>query len=186
MPLRSHVRTAVEVPRWALGFYGRHLLLIVGISLIPAAERFLGRLADTPQPAMEILTTSARLVLLFLVVRLAIVRDPVIARAGSAPLRRHVGRFYRRHWPSLLVQLLMLGAALLVFDVIPDQVIGAMIPESAAALYFAVLLAVKNPTVIAFTFVWMVGVARQPLLWAALDREREAAAAEAGREAGRA
>src|SRR5690554_4493451 len=106
--LVTQVRTAIEVPRWALGFYLRHFPLIFGVSLIPAAERFASQLWNTPQPAMEILTACARLVLLILVVRLAITRDPAVARSGEDGIGARVWRFYRLHWPSIIVQLLLL------------------------------------------------------------------------------
>lgn len=48
-----------------------------------------------------------------------------------------------------------------MFDIIPEQVVTLWIPDAAETTYTATLLAVKNPTVIAFTFVWMVGIARQ-------------------------
>ncbi|SFA81051.1 hypothetical protein SAMN05216266_101574 [Amycolatopsis marina] len=48
--------------------------------------------------------------------------------------------------------------------------VGGLLPESARQGYLAALLFVKNPTIIAFTFVWMVGVLRQLLLSGARDR----------------
>jgi hypothetical protein len=55
----------------------------------------------------------------------------------------------------------LLAVAVLVFDVVAEQVVGGLLPESARQTYLAVLLFVKNPTVIAFTFVWWVGLIRQ-------------------------
>jgi hypothetical protein len=101
----TELGTAMEAPRWALDFIRRHLALVVGLSLIPAVERFTGQIWERG-PALglagEVATTAARLVL----------------------------------------------TALL----------------SAGPLYWAVLLAVKNLTVIPFTMIWLVAAVRQVLL----------------------
>jgi hypothetical protein len=72
--------------------------------------------------------------------------------------------FADAHWPSLVVQGGLVMAATLVFGFGLEDVVGGMLAESARQTYLAVLLFVKNPTVIAFTFVWMVGVVRQMVL----------------------
>src|ERR671914_1200309 len=91
------VRTALEVPRWAVGFYRRHLLLVVGISAIPAAQRFIAQRWAAQLPAVagvagELVTGAARLALVAVVVRLAILADDAW---------RRVRRFARARWPSL-------------------------------------------------------------------------------------
>jgi hypothetical protein len=54
--------------------------------------------------------------------------------------------------------LLMLAA--LIFDVGLESV-RHLLPPQASQTYLAVLLFIKNPTIIAVTFVWLVGVVRQ-------------------------
>ena len=51
-----------------------------------------------------------------------------------------------------------------VFDRIPDVVIAPRVPDHAQSVYWAAVLAVKNPTIIALTMIWQVGVIRQMLL----------------------
>jgi len=72
-------------------------------------------------------------------------------------------RFLADHWLSLVMQGGLIMAAAMVFDTGLEQVVGGLFPESAQQTYLAVLLFVKNPTIIAFTFVWTVGVVRQVL-----------------------
>jgi hypothetical protein len=43
-------------------------------------------------------------------------------------------------------------------------VVAPRIPDDTQAVYWAVILAVKNPTIIAFTMIWEIGVIRQMLL----------------------
>ena len=54
----------------------------------------------------------------------------------------------------------VLGAAFVVFDTLPTAAITAWVPDPQAELVMAVLVAAKNPTVIAFTLIWMVAVVR--------------------------
>jgi hypothetical protein len=167
--LRTNIRTAVQVPGWALAFYLRHWLLVAGISLVPATQRFISQLWGARLPAdastvLEVIAEVARLLLVVVVVRVAILADDRLQplHAGDAWVR--VKAFTRTQWPSLVVQCLLLAAAVVVFDIIPERVITRWIPEAAQPLYWAVLLAAKNLTVIAFTIIWLVGVLRQMLL----------------------
>ena len=141
----------------------------MGISLIPAAERALVQLAGDRLPGwvgvvLEGLTAACRVLLVVLIVRVAILADERLkAVSTKASLARMVS-FARRFWSSLAVQgTLILGLAV-VFDVIPERVVAPMVPPGAESLYWAVLLAVKNPTVIAFMMIWLVGTVRQMLL----------------------
>jgi hypothetical protein len=51
-----------------------------------------------------------------------------------------------------------------VFDIIPERIVAPMVATDAEPLYWAALLAVRNPTVIAFMMIWLVGTVRQMLL----------------------
>jgi hypothetical protein len=165
----AQVRTAVEVPRWALAFYRRHLLMIVGVSLVASAQRVVAVLwsAQLPTPlnvVLEGVTVGVRVLLPVLIVRLVFFRDggvEAIEGNGWAGARA----FVRTRWPSLIVQMLMIAALTVLFDVIPDQLVGPQIPDDVAGAYWAALLAVKNPTIIAFTVVWLVVAARQITLY---------------------
>jgi hypothetical protein len=154
--MRDEVRLALEAPRWAWRFYRRHLALVVGLSLLPSVQR-LGvvnweeRIPSVAATLSEVVVMAVRILLVVLIWRLA-VRRPDWGR-GKA--------FVDTHWRSLIVQGGLLTLAFLVFDVVAEQVVGGLLPESAQQTYLAVLLFVKNPTVIAFTFIWMVGVVRQ-------------------------
>ncbi|MFD4638111.1 hypothetical protein ACFWN2_12395 [Lentzea sp. NPDC058436] len=152
----SELKLALEVPRWTWRCYTRHLGLVVGLSLIASVQRLVVvNWTDEVPPALatasEVVVLAARVLLLVLVWR--------IAMAGRA-LRS--GRdFVRRHWRSLLWQVVFLGAAFAVFEVVAEHLVSALLPPSARQTYLAVLLFVKNPTVIALTFLWWIGVIRQ-------------------------
>ena len=129
-----------------------HLPLIVGLSLVPAVERFTGQLWDRPAALgvlMEIVTAAARLALVVVVFRAA------VTRWSWASART----FARDHWRSLLWQWAMIGALFVVADIVPEQVIPTLV--DVGPLYMAVLLAIKNVTVIPFTMIWLVGIVRQ-------------------------
>ncbi|KOX20945.1 hypothetical protein ADK67_28240 [Saccharothrix sp. NRRL B-16348] len=154
----SELRLAVEVPRWAGRFYLRHWAVIVGLSLVASVQRLVvvnwGDLVPGGVAvASEVVVVAARVVLVIVIWRLATRGE----RLGWADARS----FATRHWPSLVWQGVLLAVAFLVFDVVAEQVVGGLLPESARQTYLAVLLFAKNPTVIAFTFVWWVGLIRQ-------------------------
>jgi hypothetical protein len=158
--LRRQIGTAVEVPRWSWAFYRRHFLLVAGISLLPAAQRIAWvlwneRLPGALNVGLEALTLAVRLLLVVLIAR--------IAFAGSG--RGGVWRFLRERWLSLVFQVLFLGGLAAVFDFVPERIVAARVPPDLQRAYWAALLGLKNPTVIAFTMVWMVGAARQASLY---------------------
>ena len=136
MRLRREWQLAVAVPRWAWRLYRRHWPVIVGLSLIPSVQRLVVVNWGLPQPAAaasEVLVAVVRLALLVVVWRLA------------APFGRPRWAFVRAHWPSLVLQGGLLLLAALVFDT------GLEGLGPADPTYLAVLLFVKNPTIIAFT-----------------------------------
>ncbi|MCC8250615.1 hypothetical protein [Saccharothrix luteola] len=154
----SELGLALEVPRWAARFYLRHWVVVVGLSLVASVQRLVvvnwgGLVPDGVAFASEVVVVAARVLLVVVIWRLATRGE----RLGWADARA----FAARHWPSLVWQGMLLAVAFLVFDVVAEQVVGGLLPESARQTYLAVLLFAKNPTVIAFTFVWWVGLIRQ-------------------------
>ncbi len=154
----SELRLALEVPRWAGRFYLRHWAVVVGLSLVASAQRLVvvewgDLLPGGVALASEVVVMAARVLLVVVIWRLA--------TRGERPAWSAARSFATRHWPSLVWQGVLLAVAFLVFDVGTEQVVGGLLPESARQTYLAVLLFVKNPTVIAFTLVWWVGLVRQ-------------------------
>lgn len=169
-----HFGTALETPRWALSFYRRHLPLVLGVCLVPAVERFTGQLAPRSPPvgtAAELATLGARVLLVVLVVRIVLLADPVVGRLGRGEARRRARTSLPRHTRSLLAQGALLAVLFVLADVVPEQVVPALVDVGPP--YWAGLLALKNLTVIPFTLIWCVGVARQLVLAPAHDRPRE-------------
>lgn len=161
--MRSELRLALELPRWAWRFYRRHLAVIGGLSLLPSLQRLVvvewgEHVPDVVAVASEVVVAVVRVLLLAVIWRLAVPRGP-----------QRWNAFAREHWRSLVIQCGLLAAAALVFDTGLESV-GGLLPESARQTYLAVLLFVKNPTIIAFTFVYVVGMVRQ-LLTSAGSRE---------------
>jgi hypothetical protein len=165
VPWRSRLfETALEVPRWAWAFYRRHFLLVAGISLVPASQRMVWALWSNRMPpalnvVLELLTAAARLLLVVLIARRTFAGGRDASRTPSP--RRGTWAFLRERWLSLALQVGMLGVLAAVFDLVPDRVVAPLIPTDLQRLYWAALLGLKNPTVIAFTLVWLVGAVRQ-------------------------
>ncbi|MEU4408422.1 hypothetical protein AB0F88_28210 [Streptosporangium sp. NPDC023963] len=120
---------------------------------------------------------ARRILLLYVIVRLAIVDDPELGPLGRDARRRRLRAFAERGKSGLVVQFLVLGAAFFVLDVLPGLAIENWVAEDRRELVSSILVSAKNPTVIAFTLVWMVGVARQMIL---SGGPGEAAASSAG------
>jgi hypothetical protein len=168
-------RLGLEVLREAWEQYRRHLVPIAGLSLVGSAERAFIAYAGDGLPswagiALEVLVEGSRVLLVVLLIRWILVADGrlrgVRPRAGLRRLRRYA----RRHWRALGLQLAGFAAAFLVLDTLPDLAIAPLVPAAAQPTYWAVLLAVKNPTVIAFTLVWEIALLRQALLRGAEER----------------
>ncbi|MDU0288655.1 hypothetical protein [Saccharothrix longispora] len=161
---------ALDVLRWAAGFYLRHWRWVAGLSLVASVQRLAvvgGWLPPGPALASEVLVAGVRIALVVLVWRVAL--------RGERPDWPGARAFARRHWPSLGWHLVLMSAAALVFDV-GLEAAGALLPEAWRQTYLAVLLFAKNPTVIAFTVLWWVGVVRQ----AAVSRPVPAGATPSG------
>ncbi|WP_308258312.1 hypothetical protein [Saccharothrix obliqua] len=160
----AELRVALEVPRWTWRFYLRHLPLIVGLSLVPSVQRLVAVNWGIPggwAAASEIVVMAVRVGLVLAVGWLAL-------RGGRATWGRFTA-FATAHWRSLVWQGVLLSVAFLVFDVVAESVVGGLLPEEARQGYKAVLLFVKNPTIIALTLVWWVGLVRRTS-WVAQDR----------------
>ncbi|EHR63393.1 hypothetical protein [Saccharomonospora cyanea] len=158
--LSSEFGLATAVPVWAWRFYRRHLGVVVGLSLLPSIQRLLvvtwgDAVPDGIEAASEAGVVAVRVLLLVLIVRWAF--DGVSTSWADAR------RFVREHPVSLVFQLGFLAVAFGIFDVVAERIVGGALPESVHDGYLGVLLFVKNPTVIAFTFVWLVGVMLQLL-----------------------
>ena len=176
IPIGAHTKTALEVPRWALGFYLRHFAVVAGISLVPAAQRFVAQLTVLPEPAgiaLELLTMGTRLLLVGVIVWLALAKETTIGRLTSGERWMRCKAFHRTQWPSVVIQLGLIGVAVLVFDILPDRFIAPLVPEDSQRIYWAVLLGVKNPTIIAFTLVWIVGIFRQAMSYEPGNAQQE-------------
>ncbi|WP_439657424.1 hypothetical protein ACSHWB_34215 [Lentzea sp. HUAS TT2] len=154
----SELKLALEVPRWTWRCYTRHLALVVGLSLVASVQRLVTvnwteEIDPVLATASEVVVLAARLLLVVLVWRIAV---------AGLTLRWSAGReFARRHWRSLVWQAVFLGVAFAVFEVLAEHVVSALLPQSARQTYLAVLLFLKNPTVVALTLIWWIGVVRQ-------------------------
>jgi hypothetical protein len=171
------LRLAREVLGEAWNRYRRHLVPVVGLSLVGSAQRALvqfvgGDLPPSAALALEGVTWGCRVLLVVLLWRWIIGGDERLRGVGPPEGLRRLGRYARRHWPALLLQLAGLGAAALAFDALPDLLIAPLVPAAAQPVYWAVLLAVKNPTIIAFTVVWYLALVHQALLRGAPAPER--------------
>ncbi|MER6793298.1 hypothetical protein [Amycolatopsis mediterranei] len=154
----SELKLALEVPRWAWQCYIEHLGLVLGLSSVASIQRLVvvNWTAQIPHGvalASEVVVLAARVTLVVAIWR--------IAMRGQA-LRLSAGRaFARNHWRSLLWQGAFPGAAYLAFQILAEDALAKLLPESARQTFLAILLFLKNPTIIALTFLWWIGVLRQ-------------------------
>jgi hypothetical protein len=161
----SGLALAGRAAGWGVRFYLRHIWLVAGLSAIPAVQRFVvirfgGELPEGLSAGTEVLTAVVRLLLVVLIVRLVARDDPGLRDLGARGVWERFGEFVHRERAAFLTQFAVLGAAFVVFDTLPTAAITAWVPDPQAELVMAVLVAAKNPTVIAFTLIWMVAVVR--------------------------
>ena len=166
----TNFNLAFAVPVWALWFYIRHFLWVAGISLIPSLHRFLMVYFQPDWPGfwltlLEIMVMACRLLLLVLIFRIAILGDPVIGSLSKQERKTRIHAFFRYRWLSLVFQFLLLLCATMIFDIFPERILSSFLPPSMQHLYLAILLGIKNPTIIAWVLTWMIGIPRQMLLF---------------------
>ncbi|MEV4218397.1 hypothetical protein [Nonomuraea sp. NPDC049725] len=168
MVLRSGFELAGDAASWGWRFYLRHFWIVAGLSMVPAVQRFAAITAGDDLPAAvniaaEVLTAACRVVLLYVIVRLAVRAEPALRGLTPAALWQRMGEGIDRDRWAFATQFLVLGAAFTVLDVLPTLAVDQWAGQ-ARDLVTALLVSVKNPTVIAFTFVWMTGVATRLML----------------------
>lgn len=171
---RGSLELALDVVRWSLRFYWRHIGLVAGISLVASAQRAVSQLWGARLPewsgmAGEVVTGIARVVLFVLILRLAILSDERLRSLSGDEAWQRIVAFTRSAWRSLVVQALLFAALFAVAELVPDLVIALRVSADAEPMYWAAVLALKNPTVIAFAMIWQIGAARQALLLGAPD-----------------
>lgn len=134
---------------WGFRFYRDHFWLVLGLSLIPTVQRFL---VVEYKPSLwisistEVLVTFVRLALVVVIVR------GLLAEVGRHDAWARLRRGITARRTAFLLQWVILAIAFVIFDVVPNLLISS-------PFVTAVLVAVKNPTVIAFTLLWMAGIA---------------------------
>lgn len=172
--MRDVIRTARDAAIWAMRWYMARFLVVVGISMVPTVERFVrvwyaDHLPGVAVVAGEILTNAARVALIVIAVR-AMLAEPATAAAPGVNRWRLVGQAIDARPVRFYGQIGVLAIAFAIFDILPNAAVPLVVPDSDQAMVSAVLVAVKNPTVIAFTMLWMVGVVRTLLVEAVRDR----------------
>ncbi|GIJ30367.1 hypothetical protein Vqi01_55290 [Micromonospora qiuiae] len=166
--MRTGLALGGAAARWAASFYVRHFWLVFGLSMIPTVQRFaVVRYGDDLPAAVnvggEVVTALTRLLLAYLIVRLAF-REPGLADLPVRERWRRLAAGIDARPPDFWFQFLLLAAAFVVLDVLPNAAIGLWVPDQWQNLVSSILVSAKNPTVIAFTLLWMVGVARALIL----------------------
>ena len=157
--------TALGPPRWALGFVRRHPMMVFGLSLVPALERFTGQLTERGPVlglAFEVTTLVARLLLVALVVRIAILREPMIGplqgTAAGSRMQLFTGGTGAR---SRCRPRCSPGCS---YSRTSCRNGSCRHSSRSARSTGPMLLGVKNLTVIPFTMIWLIGSVRQALL----------------------
>lgn len=181
--MRTGLALSTAAARWAARCYARHFWLVFGVSMIPTAQRFVAVKygADLPSAADiggEILTALARVLLVYLILRL-VAREPELSALRPAERWQRLAAGINSRVRDFWFQFLVLAVAFTLLDLLPNAAIGVWVPEDQRELVTSVLVSVKNPTVIAFTFLWMIGVGRTLIVGAhsATNHLREAPAA---------
>lgn len=163
MTLRAGLALARDAAFWGGRLYARHFFIIFTLSLIPAVQRFIAirwgaELPGAVNVAAEVLTGASRLVLVYVIVRLAVRSEPELRELTPQVLWQRLGAGIDRGRLGFAVQFAVLGVAFALLDVLPEQATAQWVAEERRELVMAVLVSVKNPTVIAFTFIWMTGL----------------------------
>lgn len=158
-----HWKKSVATLSWTWRFVAGHIPLVLGLGAIAGAERAVSQLWEAPGVLpflLEALTWGSRIFLVLVVIRLGVVADGRFSRRRIDP---NVTCFLADHWQSWVLNGILLVIAFVVFSL--PELWGNGLRGSERAVFFAVLLGIKNLSVIPLTFVWMVSIARQAVLY---------------------
>lgn len=157
-----HWRTTLESLTWTWHFVTRHLVLVLGLGLIAAGSRVIAQLwpETAPGALLEVVVWLSRLLLIVGAVRIGILADPGF-RLNE--INNRIDHFVHDRWPSLVIDGALLLVAFVVFSV-PEWAASGL-SGAQEDRYWALLLAIKNLTVIPLTFLWIVSIARQAVLY---------------------
>lgn len=158
-----HYTRSRETLVWSSRFALAHLPLMLGLGAVAGVERVLTQLWEPPMlpgVLLEALVWSSRALLVVLAIRSGVVADVRFQRdlVGS-----RVDRFLTEHWPSWIINGVLLMLVFALFS-LPELWVQGQ-PESEQAVLLAVVLALKNLSIIPLTLLWMVGIARQAVLY---------------------
>ncbi|WP_152991403.1 hypothetical protein [Frankia sp. R43] len=152
--------------RWAARCYRDNAALLVALAAAASLQRFGtirygDELPAAIGPAGEALTGLTRIAVIAVALR-ALAREPELAPLTPRERLDLFGSAAGARRRALVAPALLLAAAFVIFDVIPNAVITLRVePADRRELIQAILVAVKNPTVIVLTMLWMVGLARE-------------------------
>lgn len=162
--LRYGLRVARDAANWSIRLYFNKFWPIVGVSMIPTVQRFwLVGQTESPSTALtvagEILAQGSRVLLVWLLLRYVFTGHPALATLTVQQRWDRFTTFVDRHTGAFVTQFGVLALAFLAFDRLPDLLMTALVPADDLPLITAIVVAAKNPTVIALTLVWMCGAA---------------------------
>lgn len=160
--MRTGLALSADAARWAIRCYARYFWLVFGLSMVPTAQRFVavrfgGDLPVAINVAGEILTGLVRVLLVVLVLRIA-ARDAGLAGLTVRDRWRRFAAGIEQRRRDFLTQFLVVGIAFVVFDVLPTAAVALWVPADRQEIVDAVLVSGKNPTIIALTILWMIGI----------------------------
>lgn len=165
-PFRSNLRLALDVPRWAGGFYVRQFAWIAGLSLIAAAAQVVVLLTDIYAWPLQLTTVAARVVLVGVIAWIAIGKDPWLNWLSWRAKWLRARDYCREWWPSLLLQLPLLAVLVILVGLVPELFVWPHVPPDSQPISAAIVLVITNLTIWAFALVWLVGAIRQTMLYA--------------------
>ena len=165
---------------WSLGLFGRNAPLILSLALIAAVGRTIqvGRARNWPKPAyvaFEIAVEAVRLLIVVVVIGLG---DPqagahaiaaFVSGDGRGAALAHLASGWTHRWPQTLVALVLFAVVAVLANVTVFAIaaaspvrrlairVGIAGPDEGRATT-AIVLFIKNLTIIPFTAVWIWGL----------------------------
>lgn len=165
--------TALHVPQWALSFYGRHVIAISALAIVPTITRGVYVVAGQSLPdlinaVLDLITFLCRLALFALIIKLMYGEDRRLGAGGWRGSWSKIAAYAQDHWQVLVVHLALFSIVFGLLNLVMNAVIGAFggneAGDSGNTAADLATFTVRNALIIPFATVWLCGIIRQMIV----------------------
>nr|AJD20033.1 hypothetical protein [uncultured bacterium] len=165
--------TALHLPQWALSFYGRHVLAISALAIVPTIQRGVyvvagQSLPDLVNAVLDLITFLCRMALFALIIKFMYDEDRRLGAGGWRGAWSKITAYAHDHWQVLVIHLVLFSVVFGLLNLVMNAAIGAFggnqAGDSGNVAADLTTFTVRNALIIPFATVWLCGIVRQMIV----------------------